>query len=103
MPTTVWRGRIAFGMVSIPVRLHKAARRERIRFHNVYRANAEPSIEDEPEPPVMRQPIEEEPEIPARGPGTSATAMTPERVPEQIVRAHNAPAGGTNAAPLMKG
>ena len=29
-------------MVSVPVRLYKAARRERIRFHHVYRPAAEP-------------------------------------------------------------
>ncbi len=38
MAATVWRGRLAFGMVSIPIRLYKAARRERIRFHHVYRS-----------------------------------------------------------------
>ena len=37
MPATVWRGRLTFGMVSIPIRLYKAARRERIRFRRVYR------------------------------------------------------------------
>jgi DNA end-binding protein Ku len=36
MATTIWRGRLVFGLVSIPVRLHKAARRERVQFHNVY-------------------------------------------------------------------
>jgi DNA end-binding protein Ku len=36
MPVTIWRGRLVFGLVSIPVRLYKAARRERIQFHNVY-------------------------------------------------------------------
>src|SRR5579872_5419935 len=36
MAATIWRGRLVFGLVSIPVRLHKAARRERVQFHNVY-------------------------------------------------------------------
>lgn len=49
MAATVWRGRIAFGMVSIPVRLQKAARRERIRFHHVYRRDAAPPAETLPE------------------------------------------------------
>jgi DNA end-binding protein Ku len=62
MASTVWKGRITFGMVSIPVRMFKAARRERIRFHHVVRA-AEPKpgprrAEPEPEEP-------EEPEIEA--------------------------------------
>jgi DNA end-binding protein Ku len=36
--STVWRGNIAFGLVSIPVRLVRAARRERIQFRQVYKA-----------------------------------------------------------------
>jgi DNA end-binding protein Ku len=37
---SVWRGRITFGLVSIPVKLEKAARRERISFRHVRRAQA---------------------------------------------------------------
>lgn len=33
MATTVWKGHLAFGLVSIPVRLYRAARKERIRLH----------------------------------------------------------------------
>ena len=44
--STVWKGRLTFGMVSVPVRLYKAARRERIRFHHVYRPAAEPEPSD---------------------------------------------------------
>lgn len=36
MAATIWRGRLVFGLVTIPVRLYKAARRERVQFHNVY-------------------------------------------------------------------
>ncbi len=59
MASTVWRGNIAFGLVSIPVRLVRAARRERIQFHHVYRPDpasaerrqrsAEPDAEPEPD------------------------------------------------------
>ena len=45
---TVWKGRLAFGMVSVPVRLYKAARRERVKFHHVYRSSKEPAELDEP-------------------------------------------------------
>jgi DNA end-binding protein Ku len=53
--STVWRGRLAFGLVSIPVRLHRASRRERMRFHHVYRRTereeaAPEEVEPEPEP-----------------------------------------------------
>jgi DNA end-binding protein Ku len=38
MPATVWKGHLSFGLVSIPVRLHKAARAEKIKFRQLYRS-----------------------------------------------------------------
>src|SRR3954454_10743287 len=35
--TTVWRGYIAFGLISIPVRLFRAARTERVKLREVHR------------------------------------------------------------------
>src|SRR5665213_4593934 len=35
MATTVWKGHLTFGLVSIPVRLFKAARAEKISFHRL--------------------------------------------------------------------
>ena len=40
MATTVWHGHLTFGLVSIPVRLFKAARSEKIRFRQLYRSTA---------------------------------------------------------------
>jgi DNA end-binding protein Ku len=40
MATTVWHGHLTFGLVSIPVRLFKAARSEKIRFHQLYKSRA---------------------------------------------------------------
>ncbi len=49
MASTVWRGQLTFGLVSFPVRLYTAARRERVRLHYVKRASTPAaSIEDEP-------------------------------------------------------
>lgn len=33
--TTVWKGQLAFGLVNVPVRLYRAARKERIPLHYV--------------------------------------------------------------------
>ncbi|MFN7995102.1 MAG: Ku protein [Bryobacteraceae bacterium] len=55
MAATVWRGRLAFGMVSVPVRLYKAARRERIRFHRVYRQV--PDAEPPPDEAEAAEPV----------------------------------------------
>jgi DNA end-binding protein Ku len=97
MASSTWRGRIAFGMVSIPVRLYKAARRERIRFHNVYRPErgaAAPEVEDEllPEPPrkgprlvAPADPapvVEEEPDLSPVARVRSMPMMAPERPDE---------------------
>src|SRR5215472_4111003 len=42
MPSIVWKGHLTFGLISIPVKLFRAARRERIRLHYVHR----PSVVD---------------------------------------------------------
>jgi DNA end-binding protein Ku len=101
MATTTWRGRIAFGMVSIPVRLFKAARRERVRFHNVYRpepasARVEEEEEEEQEEPPRRGPRLVEPEPP---PAESEPAPV-ERVRSMPAMAPEEPGGA--AQPLQK-
>src|SRR5262245_32697551 len=40
MPAIVWKGHLTFGLVSIPVKLFRAARRERVRLHYVHRPQA---------------------------------------------------------------
>jgi DNA end-binding protein Ku len=60
MASTVWRGHLAFGLVSFPVRLHRAARAEKISFRRLYRPDApavSPAAEDveEPAPPPKRR------------------------------------------------
>jgi len=85
MPAITWKGRIAFGMVSIPVRLYKAARRERIRFHHVY----------QPEPADEAEEVEAPPERPSRGNGPRLVAPvdpTPvEPDPPPVARVHTMP------------
>src|SRR4051812_19995929 len=38
MASTIWKGQLSFGLVNIPVRLQRAARKERIPMHYVSRA-----------------------------------------------------------------
>jgi DNA end-binding protein Ku len=42
MPASVWKGHITFGLVSVPVRLFRAARKETVRLHHV---RSEPELE----------------------------------------------------------
>ncbi len=37
MAATVWKGYIAFGLISIPIRLFAAARDERISFNQIHK------------------------------------------------------------------
>ena len=37
MPSTLWKGHITFGLISIPIRLFSAARNEHTRFHEIHR------------------------------------------------------------------
>ena len=39
MPASVWKGHITFGMVSLPVKLHAAARSQSVRFHQLHRSD----------------------------------------------------------------
>src|SRR5712672_1214374 len=49
MASSVWRGQLTFGLVSFPVRLQIAARRERVRMHYLRRApKPEPVDAEEP-------------------------------------------------------
>lgn len=68
MASTVWKGQLTFGLVSLPVRLYRAARKERVQMH--YVAPVEEAAEEEvaPEKPraglrlVSAEREEEEPE-----------------------------------------
>jgi DNA end-binding protein Ku len=86
-------------MVSIPVRLHKAARRERIRFHHVYRPAELPEPEDEaipeePAPAPVPPPKGRIHEVPARGSEATGPA------PEAVARVRNMQVAETSESPV---
>jgi DNA end-binding protein Ku len=39
MPSTVWKGHLTFGLISIPVKLFRAARAEKVSFRQLHRAD----------------------------------------------------------------
>jgi hypothetical protein len=49
MASTIWRGFITFGVISIPVRLHKAARAERVSLRKVRRQESPSTMASEAE------------------------------------------------------
>ena len=69
MAATVWKGHLTFGLVSIPVRLYKAARAEKVSLHQLHRAQraeapriaaASPVAPSQPQPQPQNQPLEAE-------------------------------------------
>jgi DNA end-binding protein Ku len=46
MATSVWRGYVSFGLISIPVQLFKAARAERVELRQVYRVSADQTSDE---------------------------------------------------------
>ncbi|MCU1324775.1 MAG: hypothetical protein JWN34_2306, partial [Bryobacterales bacterium] len=46
MATTIWKGQLTFGLVSFPVRLIRAARKERVPLRYVREVAARPPVRD---------------------------------------------------------
>jgi len=80
MAASVWRGSISFGLVTIPVRLVKAARRERTRFRRVQRVAA----------PEASEPLGKILKFPR---GETEVQPPPPAVEEAVVRVRNEPMG----------
>jgi DNA end-binding protein Ku len=111
MAASIWRGRITFGLVSIPVRLVKAARRERTRFRRVQRVRPEsPAIEDEAEDEAE---VAETPAQPSKvvkfpsgkedaGPAVRGDPGAFPPAGETVVRVRNAPVSGLTDAPVNR-
>jgi DNA end-binding protein Ku len=101
MAANVWRGRITFGLVSIPVRLVKAARRERTRFRRVQRVQAPDSaIEDEadvPEPPAPTPGVLQFP-----GKGNAPQPDDQDAADERVMRVRNAPVSALTEEPVQR-
>lgn len=56
MASTIWRGYISFGLISIPVRLFRAARAERVPLRRMYRAEPPATAETQPREAFLREP-----------------------------------------------
>lgn len=81
MASTVWRGYVTFGLISIPVRLFRAARAERVSFRRLHRQEA-PSRQEPPElvTPLRRSFAAPQPQLEPK----AWPATRPEPEPEPI-------------------
>lgn len=78
MATTVWKGHLTFGLVSIPVRLFKAARAEKVTLHKLHRPSRE-----------QHRPIESAPPAPPPTPRLQPQSQPqPQPEPAPVTRIH---------------
>jgi DNA end-binding protein Ku len=63
MSVTVWKGLLTFGLVSIPVRLFRAARRETVNLHQLYRKASPAPPPRSAQAPYLVEPEESVPEL----------------------------------------
>jgi len=75
MASTVWKGHLTFGLVSIPVRLFRAARAEKVSLHRLYRPKrAEPAPQVEEDDEGYQEAVTAPPQIAALNvPGAAKT------------------------------
>ena len=90
MASTIWRGFITFGVISIPVRLHKAARAERVSLRRLRRGAPSSSAEE---------PSEEEAE--SRGGSTSRQSATANQQSQRLTLVPKNAAPTATPAPIL--
>ncbi len=95
MASTVWRGFITFGLVSVPVRLFRAARAERVSLRRLYRADAsassygqsadEEETEEAPLPSPTKGRSKFEPASAAPSANSPLSAVSAAQAPEPVL------------------
>jgi DNA end-binding protein Ku len=111
MPSIVWKGQLTFGLVSIPVKLYRAARRQRVRMHYVHRPEVTEEPEDEREispPDFPTRSAEQGPQrLETFSPRTEAEWEPPPEPPAPVTRVHQAlvtpEEGPVSRADLLRG
>ncbi len=81
MPQTIWKGRLVFRLLSIPIKLHPAARRARVSFHNVYGIGSPTAAQADTAPGAAPSNVVQ---FPSNGP----SAEPP--IPDHVARVHQA-------------
>ena len=80
MATTIWKGHLSFGLVSIPVKLYRAARAEKVAFRQVHEASGSrvrQALYREPEASFEIEAADEEQEESQQPPTANANTVIP--------------------------
>src|SRR5689334_1203617 len=102
MPSIVWKGHLTFGLVSIPVKLFRAARRERVRMHYVHRP--EPAEPTAIAPPSAQgtEPGKPEPQSPRFEPGDTKAEPEPVSPPGPVSRVRQSLVTAADEQPVSR-
>jgi DNA end-binding protein Ku len=101
---TVWKGHLSFGLVSIPVRLYRAARAEKVSFRQLHRQAQSEDQEPSPESPVA-EPIPIRPVQRAGAQAIHQVVSDAARVPPPqpvVAPVHSTPTSAENAQPIPR-
>jgi len=67
MASTIWKGHLTFGLISIPIKLYRAARPEKVHMHHLQRTTG--ARVRQALVPVTESPVVEAPPVPTRDQG----------------------------------
>ena len=101
MPSIVWKGHLTFGLVSIPVKLFRAARRERVRLHYVHRPEIEEPLSGAAMDRAGWTPLASEQR--ARNVETVPPAMEPAPAPAPVSRVRQSLVAPGYEQPITRG
>ena len=88
MPSIVWKGHLTFGLVSIPVKLYRAARKERVRLHYVHQAQEPDEALDVSAVEPIGSAALEAPARESKAPDDQPTRTKPATIPPPVSRVH---------------
>ena len=101
MAATVWKGQLTFGLVSIPVRLYRAARAEKVSFRQLHGTTGVADQEPEPEATVVEPiPIRPPQRVDANKVASETTHLPPP--PPVVAPVRSTPTSGENAQPIPR-
>ncbi len=102
MGATIWKGQLTFGLVSIPARLVRAARAEKIKLHQLHREPRREAPAIQERQPDLEEELEPEPQlVPSKAATQNSSKLSPARASEDYPPPE-APRVGSEEPPLSR-
>src|SRR5689334_17466550 len=102
MPSIVWKGHLTFGLVSIPVKLFRAARKERVSLHYVHRPEPRETPADEPLNERESEPVKFDTRSSRFESGSAAAEPEEAAPPPPVTRVRQSLVSDTDEQPIRR-